>query len=47
MEKFLDGLDHPIIFVFLLALALGGAMSLLSWGFKAADMPGAANVIKN
>jgi hypothetical protein len=40
--KVLDALDHPIVFVFFITLAVLGMSSLLTWGFKAAGLPGPA-----
>lgn len=41
-NKVLDAMDHPIVFVFFMTLAVLGASALLTWGFKAAGLPGPA-----
>lgn len=46
-KKVLDSLDHPIIFIFFVTLAVCGTMSLLTWGFKAAGMAGPAAVVQH
>jgi len=38
----LDALDHPVVFVFFITLAVIGMTSILTWGFKRANMPGPA-----
>lgn len=46
MGKFLDAADHPVVFVLFLSMAVAGMLSILSWGAKAANHPGAAAVLK-
>lgn len=42
MKKTLDALDHPIVFVFFLTLAVIGMQSVLTWAFKSLNAPGPA-----
>ena len=42
MKDFIKSLDHPLLFLFFLLLALKGLESVLTWGFKEAGLPGAA-----
>lgn len=46
MEEFLDAADHPITFVFLLAIAIACALAIMAWGAKAANLPGLASLLK-
>ena len=45
--EFLKKLDHPILFVFFLLLALKGLGALITWGAKEAGMTGLANLMHN
>lgn len=46
MGNLLDALDHPIVFVFFLMLALAGLSSIFIYLFKAAGVQGAATAIQ-
>lgn len=37
-----DALDHPVMFVLFLTLAVAGMASILTWGAKASGHSGAA-----
>lgn len=41
-EKVADALDHPIYFTFAITLCVIAWMAILTWGFKAANLPGPA-----
>lgn len=41
----LDSLDHPIVFVFFIAIAIAGAWGIIRWGAKAHNLPGLANLV--
>lgn len=45
--ELLDALDHPIMFTFLLAIVVAAWLSLLTWAFKAANMPGPAALFQH
>lgn len=45
--EFLKHLDHPLLFLFFLLIALKGLEAVLTWGFKAANMPGPAALIQH
>lgn len=42
-----EALDHPIFFSFVITLAVVAWMAILSWGFKAAGMPGPAGLFQH
>lgn len=42
-----DALDHPIVFTFLVTLAVIFWMSVLTWLFKAANLPGPAALVQH
>lgn len=41
-SELLDALDHPIMFTFLIALVVAAWLALITWGAKAAGLPGLA-----
>lgn len=43
----LKGLDHPIVFVFFMTLAVTGTASLITWGLKRAGLPGPAALFQS
>lgn len=45
--EFLKKLDHPLMFLFFLVLALTGLQAFLAWGFTEMGAPGAANLIRH
>ena len=47
MGKFLDKLDHPVVFVFFLMLALAGATSIAFYAARAMGLNGAATALKH
>lgn len=42
MERILDTLDHPIMFVFFMTLAVFGTAAVATWGFKRLGWTGPA-----
>lgn len=44
---FLKHLDHPIVFLFFLLLALKGLEAVITWGAKAAGFQGLASLIQH
>lgn len=47
MKDFMKTLDHPLLFLFFLLLALTGLSSVVTWGFKAAGLNGPATLIQH
>jgi hypothetical protein len=45
--EFLRRLDHPILFLIFLLLALKGTEAVITWGAKAANLPGLASLIQH
>lgn len=45
--EFLKKLDHPLLFLFFLVLAMTGLQAFMSWGFQELQLPGAANLVKH
>lgn len=45
--EFLRKLDHPLLFLFFLLLALTGLKAFLVWGASELQLPGAANLMKH
>lgn len=43
----LEKLDHPLLFLLFLLLALKGMEAFLTWAFKAAGLPGPAALIQH
>jgi hypothetical protein len=46
-EEILDGLDHPIFFTFVLTMVIVAWMAIITWGFKAANLPGPAALFQH
>jgi hypothetical protein len=44
--KFLDKLDHPLLFVLFMLLALKGLESVITWGAKEAGLNGLAHLMQ-
>lgn len=42
MKELLNKLDHPLLFLFFLLLALTGLQAVLTWAFKEFNLPGPA-----
>lgn len=42
-----DSMDHPVPFVFFAALAIAGALAFMTWGAKAANIPGLAALVQH
>lgn len=40
--EFRDSLDHPVVFVVLISIAVICMTSMFTWGAKAANLPGLA-----
>lgn len=47
INEFVDALDHPIVFVILLTIAVASMMSIFTWGAKAANLPGPAALFQH
>jgi len=47
MPEFLKKLDHPLLFLFFLLLALKGLEAVLTWGFKELRWNGPAALIQH
>lgn len=47
MSEFLDALDHPIVFVVLMTVAVACTMAIATWGFKSANLPGPAALFQH
>jgi len=47
MVDFLKKLDHPLLFLFFLLLALNGLKSFLVWGAIELGLPGAASLLRH
>lgn len=45
--EFRDALDHPIFFSFVITLAVVAWMAILTWAFKAMNMPGPAGLFQH
>lgn len=45
--EFIKHLDHPLLFLFFLLLALKGLEAVITWGFKEANMPGPAALMQH
>lgn len=45
--EFLKKLDHPLMFLFFLVLAITGVQAVLAWGFTEAGLPGPANLVRH
>lgn len=43
----LDSLDHPVVFILFVSLAVCGMLAILTWGAKAAGWSGAAAVLQH
>lgn len=46
-DELADALDHPIFFSFVLAVVVACWWAILTWAFKAADMPGPAALFQH
>ena len=44
---FLKKLDHPLMFLFFLALAMTGLQSVMAWLFLELGAPGAAALVRH
>lgn len=44
--KLVEALDHPIVFVLFITMAVIGMSALLTWGFKKAGLPGPATLVQ-
>ncbi len=47
MNEFLNSLDHPVVFVFLMAIAIACALAVMTAGAKAAGLPGPAALFQH
>lgn len=42
-----QALDHPIFFTFVISLCVVGWLSILTWGAKAAGLPGLSGLLQH
>lgn len=47
MPSVRDSLDHEITFVFFASLAILGALAFMTWGAKAANIPGLSSLTQH
>jgi hypothetical protein len=47
MNDFIDGLNHPLLFVFFMLLALWGMASIVTYAFKAVGWQGPAALVQH
>lgn len=47
MDDFLDAMDHPIPFVFIMTVAVMCTAAILTFAFKAANLPGPAGLFQH
>jgi hypothetical protein len=45
--EFAQALDHPIFFSFVMTLVVVAWMAILTWAFKAANLPGPAALFQH
>jgi hypothetical protein len=45
--KLVEALDHPIIFILFVTLAVCGMSTMLTWGFKSLGWSGPAAVVQH
>lgn len=42
-----EDLDHPVVFVLLMAIAITSMLSVMTWAAKAWNLPGVASVMQH
>lgn len=47
MDELADALDHPIFFLFVVSLGVVSMLALMSWGAKAAGLPGVSMLLQH
>lgn len=47
MKEFLSKLDHPVMFLLFLVLALTGLKAFLAWGAEELQLSGPANLFRH
>lgn len=47
MDDFRDSLDHPVFFLFVVAIGVASVLALVTWGAKAANLPGLASLAQH
>ncbi len=47
MAELKDALDHPIFFLFVMSIGVVCMLAILSWGAKAADLPGLSMLLQH
>lgn len=47
MERFLDTIDHPIVFVLFMTMAVFGVAAIVTWGAKQMGWTGIANFFQH
>lgn len=46
-DRLAEALDHPVFFSLVMTLVVVGWMAVLTWGFKAANLPGPAALFQH
>lgn len=47
MDELVDALDHPIFFLLVISIGVVCMLSILTWGAKAANLPGPASLLQH
>lgn len=47
MERTLDALDHPLLFILFMTMAVFATAALLTWAFKSLGWTGPANFFQH
>lgn len=47
MDELVDALDHPIFFLLVISIGVVCMLSILTWGAKAAGLPGPASLLQH
>lgn len=45
--EFIEALDHPIFFSLVITIVVVAWMAIITWGFKAANLPGPAALFQH
>lgn len=46
VNEFLDALDHPVFFLFVISIGVACVLAILTWAAKAANLPGPASLFQ-
>lgn len=47
IDELVDALDHPIFFLLVISIGVVSFLAILSWGAKAANLPGPAMLLQH